>query len=215
MRQTRDERQSNNNEGSRARHERQRAVLAAVVALVGAGCGVIGVVVGSKLDATSARQQVMLEAANTRQQADLLDVRRVLDDTAVHLATAQRALDVLRDRCLTAVEEEVAEPGQPLDSAADAYKAWRRDAAKSRPALEALRLDRERLRIRLVSLAIPQLFQRLEASMLSTRTPCVAGRLKRNAPRVMSKRLANVRRLTTQYFAAVAESAGTRLQLAP
>ncbi len=148
-----------------------------------------------------------------RLQADLADLRLVLDGTARHLARATRAVDVLRDRCDTAVKENVAPSGGPAATGSPVYTAWQQAVDRSYDDIFALRVDRERLRIRLERLELFRLFAALERRFKIAREPCVRGRLKANASVVTDDELKRVRRLTTSYFKAVVATAGTQIKL--
>ena len=219
---------ANTDPGSHAT-ARATVIGAAIGAIAVIVVGVVGALIASAASARSERDQAQRERAqaqrNTRaaidlaamsarqarQQADLDDLRTVLDNTARHIALATRHADILGDRCYTAVHERVAVPGQPALTSSLAYQRWRREVRVAYVDSLKLRVDRERLRIRLRNDKILPLYVALEDALRKAREPCVAGRLKSNAPTLNSYRVNLARARTTRYFTVVAESAGTQL----
>lgn len=187
-----------------------------VGALIGAAAvvivGILGALIASSSDARNERDVARRAAKDARAQADLSDLRVVLDDTARHIARATRNLDVLRDRCFTAIREGVAVRGRPAKPSSLAYKRWQTDLLKTyRDSLD-LRVDRERLRIRLRNPRILALYVGVEDILGKARQPCARARLRADAPAVNQRRLDLARRRTTRYFAEVVKSAGTQLR---
>src|SRR5207253_1708770 len=129
-----------------------------------------------------------------------VDVRRVLDATATHLARATRSIDILRDRCAAAIDARVADRGSPIRSDSPVHREWRRAVDQSYPQLENLRVDRERLRIRLRTPQLLAMFQRVESAARVAREPCVSARLGRKAAARTEWRLQALRNLTSAYY---------------
>jgi hypothetical protein len=195
-------------------------------ALLGASVGARGTRAGAKIGASAqekAARAVAAQATDTalkvvgrntaaaRKQADLSDLRSVLDDTARHIARATRDLDVLHDRCFTAVQEHVADIGGTLRQTDPVYQRWQAQLVPVyRDSLE-LRVDRERLRIRLRAPKLLGLYASLEDMITKAREPCAKGELALQAPGRTQIRLSIVRNRTTRYFDEVVRSAGTLL----
>jgi len=122
------------------------AVIGAVAVIL---AGLLGAALSGSLNDRNALEVVRNQAEAGRQQLDLVDLRNVLDDTARHLARATRSVQVLKDRCDTAVKERVAPAMGPRRTASPVFKRWQGDVDKAYGAFLDIRADRERLRIRL------------------------------------------------------------------
>jgi hypothetical protein len=195
------------------------AIVAALIAVLGGG---LGGLIQSKSQSHDAqkRDQLNTQAAlgllqkqteDTRREGDLGDLRRVLDATATHLALATRSMDTLHDRCYTAVHEGVAVPGRIRQTSSAAYRRWQHDLLQSYLRRDEVRVDRERLRIRLRQPQLLKLYSRVEDDLSSAQAPCASAYLAPNAYSRLETHLTVARRDTTAYFSEVVRSAGTQL----
>lgn len=159
------------------------------------------------------REDAVAAARKERLRLDLADLREVLDDTAEHLARATRSVDVLRDRCTTAVREGVAPEVGVIQSASATWQDWQRAVDNSYREVFELRVDRERLRVRVSELELFKRFDELELLLRESRNPCVQRRLVPEAAGAVDDRLKEVRRCTTRYYKEVEATAGTQIDV--
>jgi hypothetical protein len=192
------------------------------VALIGATVVIIGVVLGAFLNSQlvadqfdrqrdADREDAVAANREERLRLDLSDLREVLDDTAEHLARATRSVQLLSDRCESAIGEGVAPAGGVARIGSGTYQDWRRAVDNSYREIFELRVDRERLRVRVSELKLFEQFDEIERLLGDSRDPCVQSLIVEEANEVVDDRLKEVRRRTTEYFKEVETTAGTQI----
>jgi hypothetical protein len=173
-------------------------------AIIGSVAALVTVVVGAVAGD-------YFQSGSERSRADLADLRLVLDDTARHVALGTRAVEIVRDRCFEAFDDGTPQVGGARMPSTVASERLHKAIADSRLPLLDVRVDRERLGIRLRNPELLGRYERLDRALADATSACRGETLPADTKGTTKGRLDQVDNLTKSYYNVVVDHAGTRL----